>query len=117
MANIQDPGSYETAALECSLVPRRAALLGHSVDIADAANILNQHITDRLAAMPGRAGSSYNLHFVIPPDLAFTLRTASSELYRCNKAGDHSVLAWNSCCGQMRHAAVPGWTDGCSALK
>ena len=82
---VMDAGSYDIASLGCSLMPRSLALLGHSLDIGDAANILNQHITDRLAAMPGRADSSYKLHLLIPPDLAFAIRTPSSELYRCDE--------------------------------
>ena len=112
----QGAGSYETAALDCSLMPRSLALLGHSMDIADAAIILNQHITDRLAALPGSAESSYTLHFIIPPDLAFTLRTASSGLYRCNHSSK-IVTYWHRT--HMIHlcrATVPGRANDCSAL-
>ena len=56
------------------------------MDTGDAATIINQHITDTLAAMSGSADSTYTLHSIVPPDLAFTLCTASSDLYRC----DHS---------------------------
>ena len=79
---VKDPQSYETMALSCSLVPRSLALMGHAVDIGDAALILNQRITEKLASMPGRV--EYKLHFIIPPDLAFTLRTPTSGLYRCS---------------------------------
>jgi len=77
---VKDPQSYETMALSCSLMPRSLALMGHAIDLGDAALILNQRIADKLASMPGRV--EYKLHFIIPPDLAFTLRTASSSLYR-----------------------------------
>ncbi|CAL5224090.1 g6716 [Coccomyxa viridis] len=52
------------------------------MDTGDAATIINQHITDTLAAMSGSADSTYTLHSIVPPDLAFTLCTASSDLYR-----------------------------------
>ena len=74
----EDSDMYDVFVMNCSLFVGQQH---KHTDIADAAYTLNQYILEILAQMPGLQ-TSYRVHVVIPAGFAFTLRTASSRLYR-----------------------------------
>ena len=74
----EDSDMYDDFVMNCSLFSDQQHKY---TDIADAAYTLNQYILETLAQMPGLQ-TRYRVHVVIPSRLAFTLRTASSRLYR-----------------------------------